>query len=762
MLWQSRTNGVIAIALVAFSITFCEICKSRRDLHHISSLDHLHSTGGAVDDEVGSDQKIDFENAGLKTVGNSILKKFAGKTHSMSQIDSRYAFDSANAPLNAKGKSSFKKFAEKMHPVSQIGSHYASDFPNASLNAKGKPPFVNSGDNVNLNQTSVHQNATASSKSGLSSEKRFSERVSLHIDDASHLDDASYLQVFTHRLSWLFEAATCNLQLKHYIENLYVPCVTMVVLGIVVIVLVWLAYYLTRGHLDDSVHPKARSEEKSLPKERQKTSLSSKGCAHAVSYKESEFWSGKGSCGTFRWMSMPEVAELDLAFEEDPAHMSGTEGRFAEHARHAIAGGGSADLIPAPWSEESVRKALRGAGIDTSAWVDSKVQQLFQELVDGSAFLVVTPTGVMRRVVSYVLVVVFHPLTGRVIVPYKQGSRSSQFKRASEASKEMPAQEATLSIRKHHMETIEEAADRCIRTKLSASDRLIQVTEGLVKTTESEEVSTFYPGLTTMVRRHMIQARVVATDRDLLKSIGADLHPGADHSFATEYQGLSLRWLWQAPEKIPDFKQHCTWLSKRGYLSRSMGISIQNASTGKSSSGSGRRSTVSSSRIEQKDLCIDSLRLVLPWNPSTVRSLLDAYQVTADEFGMTLEKLSSEASQGMLIFGVRGVDGKLVTITDHILLQIRYPETQMVLVQTDESDEGLIRARFPASTWRIDQGCCDAARHLVQSQLPFDEEQMTLSSKIREVQPMPQNCNVPDDSERRLNRQWMLTASISD
>merc|ERR1719265_1435176 len=222
-----------------------------------------------------------------------------------------------------------------------------------------------------------------------------------------------------------------------------------------------------------------------------------------------------------------------------------------------------------------------------------------------------------------VVVIIHHPQECYVIVSDDRMQGSHRFSaEVTEFRRTMKKGEKTLSIRKLPMEMIEQTAYRCIKEKLGIEDGSIEVTEGMVKSTELEESSDFYPGLTTVVCKHIIQARVVTTDPQKLKSIGADSSTENAVVAEHEYRGESGRWVWQLLDKVPDLRQYSKWLGQRGVWQQP-GMTISPRSV---------RSRAALSRKSLEPLR-DSLQVVQPWDESEVLKLLEEHQATPDEFG---------------------------------------------------------------------------------------------------------------------------------
>eukprot|EP00746_Dinoflagellata_sp_MGD_P009355 gnl/MRDRNA2_/MRDRNA2_118995_c0_seq1.p1 gnl/MRDRNA2_/MRDRNA2_118995_c0~~gnl/MRDRNA2_/MRDRNA2_118995_c0_seq1.p1 ORF type:complete len:664 (-),score=115.64 gnl/MRDRNA2_/MRDRNA2_118995_c0_seq1:34-2025(-) len=467
---------------------------------------------------------------------------------------------------------------------------------------------------------------------------------------------------------------------------------------------------------------------------------------HAITNQEFKVMSFSGEPRSFRWIPPIEVEATRLALAGDC-----NSGSLGEFARHYISGGGSADLLPAPWSAEVVEKVLSSHDIDVSSWSPSKVQALVKELTDGRSFLAATQNGngALRRTMEMVAVIVYHPTTGHIIVADDQVKQAADSYEVSEFRRQMKKGEKTLSIRKLPMEMVEQTAYRCIKEKMGIEDGIIQVTDGMIKTTEMEETSDFYPGLTTIVFRHMIQAKVVTTDAKKLKAIGADPQPTTFVAAEQVYRGEMCRWVWQSLDKIPELRQYSQWLSKRGDWRSTSRLADARASRtmrkADSRAALGRRSLTP---------LRESLQIVLPWDEHEVKRLLDLYQVTSDDFGMSLQELSSQAEKGGLVFGTCTSDGKLVAITDYIVMHFQMADSQHVLVETSNDTTSL---QFPEISWHIDEGCYDAAKRLAHVQLFLDDEALLMSSNLKAGRQ-----NLDSGTNRVMKREWILSAMVKD
>lgn len=310
------------------------------------------------------------------------------------------------------------------------------------------------------------------------------------------------------------------------------------------------------------------------------------------------------------------------------------------------------------------------------------------------------------------------------------------------------------------MEKIEETANRALLQKLGVAGGMVELAPSRIKTIESEEHSDFYPGLTTVVSRHFIQARVVTSDRKLLEKVGLRRLESSteteEEAFETEYSGETFRWIWQKPEDVAGLRGHLGFLKTKG--NHAEPGAVAKAKSGKVSMKFGKSQSEKlkrSSLLRTRDA---SLQVILPWRESAVQELLLEYHATAEEFGLSLQELSAEASQGRLAFATNathGNDKKLVAITDFVLLQLLNPEGKGVLMQYC-SDEGSTETALPEIAWHLDECSWDAARRLGRSMLFLEDEVWMLHNDLTKLQ--------REDlvSQRMIKRRWLVSAAITE
>eukprot|EP00746_Dinoflagellata_sp_MGD_P126363 gnl/MRDRNA2_/MRDRNA2_61227_c0_seq1.p1 gnl/MRDRNA2_/MRDRNA2_61227_c0~~gnl/MRDRNA2_/MRDRNA2_61227_c0_seq1.p1 ORF type:complete len:714 (+),score=154.47 gnl/MRDRNA2_/MRDRNA2_61227_c0_seq1:245-2386(+) len=447
---------------------------------------------------------------------------------------------------------------------------------------------------------------------------------------------------------------------------------------------------------------------------------------------------------SYKWMAPAELEKKGLQLVE---FACGNSKDLGTADRHSTAGGHLADVIPAPWSVETVKQILNSHDVDTSGWPETKLQLLFNELADMKAFLLGTPLDGVKRTMEKVVVVVYHPHKDAVIVaddqtpPTRVTSAGNSTDLYFRYRQMMKKGERTLSMRKLPRESVEQTAYKCLKEKLGIEDGLIEVTEGMVKTAELEESSDFYPGLTTLVCSHMVQARVVTTDPEKLKAIGVD--KPEENALAAEhvYRGENIRWIWQSLSKIPDLLKHASWLRKCGRKSAGL------ADT---------RSLIGHHRKSLAPLNT-ALHVIMPWGQLEVQKLLDIHQATSNDFGMSLEDLSAKASKGDIVFGKLSSDGKLVLITDFIIMQARQKTQQHALIETEKSSNGEVKVQWPQIPWPLNEDCLDAVKRLSREMLLFDDGELRLSSNLRKG-----HRHVFDNDARVLKRTWIVAAEVSD
>lgn len=245
----------------------------------------------------------------------------------------------------------------------------------------------------------------------------------------------------------------------------------------------------------------------------------------------------QGECQFFKWVSHAEAASLGIDTDGSNADVS-------DRARDFVSEGGSADLIAPPWSGSALKRILKDSSVSCEKWPFLKLQTLVMELKDNHACLVRTTQGLLKRIMERVLVIVFHPESGKVIMP---DSKAIAVQLMKKGATDISAQEHTLAHSRVPNERIEQTVQRLVKEKLGLSEDAIEIIPD-IKTTESEEISEFlYPGLTTIICRHLVAVKIVKGQLD--GSTPVQVKSGSD----------SIQWQWQSSEAVPLLRQHLTW-----------------------------------------------------------------------------------------------------------------------------------------------------------------------------------------------------------
>merc|ERR1719387_2068355 len=160
----------------------------------------------------------------------------------------------------------------------------------------------------------------------------------------------------------------------------------------------------------------------------------------------------------------------------------------------------------------------------------------------------------------------------------------------------------------------------------------------------------------TVVRRHMVQATIVTTDQQVLRSISADLSSTkSKKGFDVTLEDQVYHWVWKPLKHIDSLQDYSSWLA---------GGTVKRPASFKQPS-------------------IDDNFVMLPWTEAEVQSLLMENGASAEQFEMSLEELAKKAMRGQLHFAQREADGNLCCYKNVVLLRIISPQGQCLLVQTN-------------------------------------------------------------------------------
>jgi len=160
-------------------------------------------------------------------------------------------------------------------------------------------------------------------------------------------------------------------------------------------------------------------------------------------------------------------------------------------------------LVRAPLglTEEALQEHLTGLGVDVAAFGQGGTRSLREfssELLRGEANLMQDASGALRRVVDVVLLVITKP-TGETLVQAEQlladGHRVALNRLPG--AKRRPDENHFLSAR------------RILRRQLEIDENQVRLNQE-VEFVEDEKPSPSYPGLTTLYRKRLIRAEVLA------------------------------------------------------------------------------------------------------------------------------------------------------------------------------------------------------------------------------------------------------------
>eukprot|EP00746_Dinoflagellata_sp_MGD_P123192 gnl/MRDRNA2_/MRDRNA2_57886_c0_seq1.p1 gnl/MRDRNA2_/MRDRNA2_57886_c0~~gnl/MRDRNA2_/MRDRNA2_57886_c0_seq1.p1 ORF type:complete len:296 (+),score=45.83 gnl/MRDRNA2_/MRDRNA2_57886_c0_seq1:136-1023(+) len=288
--------------------------------------------------------------------------------------------------------------------------------------------------------------------------------------------------------------------------------------------------------------------------------------------------------------------------------------------------------------------------------------------------------------------------------------------------------EQLLSTRTVPMEPFDQAVRRCLQEKLGIQDLdMLKVVTGRVKSTEEEEYSDFYPGITTIASKHFVQANIATTDPAQLQTLGIGTK---EESFEYEYKGEITTFAWRPIGEAPALRTHKSWLA--GHLSRKQ----------------------ASRRASLRGMREGSLEVITPWSSEQVKALLEKHGTTEESFGMSLEKLTNAISTGRMQFGCRCKDKKLVTTSDVIALVVWSYACDAVIVENHPlSGHPPV---WPSLPRRRDDMPWDAARRLARRHLKAGEVELTSETKAFEL--MEEKEEVPGES--MLTRKWLFCARV--
>eukprot|EP00746_Dinoflagellata_sp_MGD_P135471 gnl/MRDRNA2_/MRDRNA2_69494_c0_seq1.p1 gnl/MRDRNA2_/MRDRNA2_69494_c0~~gnl/MRDRNA2_/MRDRNA2_69494_c0_seq1.p1 ORF type:complete len:368 (-),score=66.04 gnl/MRDRNA2_/MRDRNA2_69494_c0_seq1:21-1124(-) len=346
--------------------------------------------------------------------------------------------------------------------------------------------------------------------------------------------------------------------------------------------------------------------------------------------------------------------------------------------------------------------------------------------------------------------------------------------------------DSTLIIRRLSHESVGQAAERCLEEKLNVEAGMINLQIGRVKSVDSEETSDIYPGLTSIVTRHIVVGQVATTDTEKLKRIGAD-SPNLLSFQTTCHDGgeqMSMIWSWKRPQEIPAMRRELNWLRASKSLKSFGGKQLQAPASprgqGASCTGSANPTLFSKTRTGNFVRFLDSdVQVLTPWDKLQVTSLLGDYEATAEEFGTSLEGLCAGVAEGKFGFGHHKSSGKLVIIERLTLLQVE-ASSGVVLVQSSVAQKRAAAASswnvkyishssnkfsWPTFTSRPYESAWDTARRMARTQLDIDDDALLLDNPPQMISLATKKMSIQEDNQiansRWLQRKWLVVARIN-
>jgi len=339
----------------------------------------------------------------------------------------------------------------------------------------------------------------------------------------------------------------------------------------------------------------------------------------------------------------------------------------------------------------------------------------------------VTQAGALRRTQDLIVVILMNRSSGEVLVEDFRHQHEDGIHHGGEV---------TPCVDKSPDESITAAAYRCLREQVGAEEGAFEIIGDKIKAEDSEETSEMYSGLTTIVRKRIVLACVVNTaDKKALQAFGIG-EMGKTNNFKVARDEKIWRWEWKKVEQVPELVKHCNWLGITTRRTVSRKTTFNRTTT---------KARHSFSAVE------DRLQLALPWTEAEVEILFKEHETDASVFGMSLQELSLEASQGELFFGTRTSDGALVCVRDIVLLQVSSSGGHGVLVE--KQHPVISTVNWPAICKSIDESFWDAARRLARTQLGLEEG-------LLRIQFHPTKVCDGSGHERFQQRKWLLSAFV--
>jgi len=297
------------------------------------------------------------------------------------------------------------------------------------------------------------------------------------------------------------------------------------------------------------------------------------------------------------------------------------------------------ELIPPPWSLETLSEVLCAYGISTIEWDESAMQFLLDELSTGRARLQRKDYKPLRVVDLVLLVVEFAP-------------EKCILQEAPDEAVPDAVLERIPYTRRIMGESLRVTAWRCLEEQLSIPGEVLKVHDNPINIIDSVEISDGLPNLPSCVRKFVMHVEVIPpSSTATLRSMGLQ---SADTPISLGWGGLQ-RYEWASSKISPLLIQH---------LRRSSTFRIRWT-------------------LEQSDVALDpqrsildsSFKAILPWTEKAVQVALEAHRCTnpADRFGREARELAAELSSGQCTLGLRLSDARMLCVQDVYSLLVAAP-----------------------------------------------------------------------------------------
>eukprot|EP00746_Dinoflagellata_sp_MGD_P035069 gnl/MRDRNA2_/MRDRNA2_18384_c0_seq1.p1 gnl/MRDRNA2_/MRDRNA2_18384_c0~~gnl/MRDRNA2_/MRDRNA2_18384_c0_seq1.p1 ORF type:complete len:481 (+),score=95.29 gnl/MRDRNA2_/MRDRNA2_18384_c0_seq1:124-1443(+) len=392
------------------------------------------------------------------------------------------------------------------------------------------------------------------------------------------------------------------------------------------------------------------------------------------------------------------------------------------------------ERIAEPWSQSHLQSILEDNGINGDEWSPKTYEHLLDELTTGYAMLVMEGQDQdICCLIEVVLVVIVDGKTGDVLV----------MEAANEYRDDMP------SIVKNVNQSIRDAAEKCIQEKVSTLSGCVDLHLHVVKTVEQQEFSDFYPGLVTIVRKHIVQGSI------------------AGEGSSTQSKGKSQgnAWQWKSLSKVTSLSKHHAWLKKSHPILSRYYCSQRHSDKKKERTQSGggvpfrRQSTQSVYHSPNR-------AVVLPWTPEEISKVLEAHHVSPTSLGKSLEDLSKEFSSGLLYFARFKKEKRLFLTHDVVCLRIVSTHSKAVLVQSLEEENQMKSQvqsgplQWPQEPRLHHESIWETARNVVRKQLMLEDDPLNLLFESREFPLTVETLQSHDNCI--IERQWLVTAHLPE